>query len=333
MSHGCNATKSPPKGNLSVRKTLRRSTVPLLKTTLTRVTLESLAPKRQPSRPQNSGFCRITQSVTPISPTKSASSWMLLPNTECLNDQLHIGPDLLNSLVSVLLRFRERRVGLAADIEAMFHQVQIMEENQPALRFLWWNLELQRPPDVYQMLVMIFGATSSPCMANYVLRKTALDNREDILFSEDTIQSVEKNFFMDNFLKSVCDEATAVRMFREMTSLLSRGGFRLTKWISSLHEVLSQIPLKEKASPLVDVNFDELPIECTLGLKWNTKTDCFRFSLCSSQTGESTKRGVLSRLSTVFDPLGVLAPDMLPAKCLIQMLWRKNKGALRCALR
>ena len=176
------------------------------------------------------------------------------------------------------------------------------------------------------MLVMIFGAASSPCMANYVLRKTALDNREDVLFSEDTIQSVEKNFYMDDFLKSVCDEATAVRMFREMTSLLSRGGFRLTKWISSSREVLSQIPPEEKASPSVDVNFDELPIERTLGLKWNTETDCFRFSVCSSQAYESTKRGVLSRLSTVFDPLGVLAPYTLPAKCLIQMLWRKNKG-------
>ena len=179
---------------------------------------------------------------------------------------------------------------------------------------------------MYQMLVMIFGAASSPCMANYVLRKIALDNREDVSFSEDTIKSVEKNFYMDDFLKSVCDEAIAVRMFHEMTSLLSRGGFRLTKWISSSHEVLSQIPPEEKASPSVDVNFDELPIERTLGLKWNTETDCFRFSVFSRQTYESTKRGVLSRLSTVFDPLGVLAPYILPAKCLVQSLWRKNKG-------
>jgi len=28
----------------------------------------------------------------------------------------------------------------------------------------------------------------------------------------------------------------------------------------------------------------------------------------------------------VFDPLGVLTPNMLPVKCLIQTLWRKNKG-------
>ena len=41
---------------------------------------------------------------------------------------------------------------------------------------------------------------------------------------------------------------------------------------------------------------------------------------------ESTKRGVLSRLSTVFDPLLVVAPYILPTKCLIQSLWRKNKN-------
>ena len=111
----------------------------------------------------------------------------------------------------------------------MFHQVQIIEEDQSALRFMWRNLELERPPDVYQMLVMIFGAASSPCKVNYTLRKTALHSRQEIAFSVDTIKSVEKNFYMDDFLKSVCDETIAVRMFREMTSLLARGGFRLTE--------------------------------------------------------------------------------------------------------
>ena len=89
-----------------------------------------------------------------------------------LNDKLHTGPDLLNCLVGVLLRFREQRV----DIEAMFHQVQVIEEDQPALRFLWWNPELERLLDVYQMLVMIFEAASSPCMANYLLRIGGTEN-------------------------------------------------------------------------------------------------------------------------------------------------------------
>ena len=135
----------------------------------------------------------------------------------------------MNDLVGVLPSFREQRVGLAADTEAMFHRCRIIEEDQPALRFLWRNLELQRDPDVYQMLVMIFGAASSPCMANCVLRNTAADNRENSAFSPDTIESVEKTFYMDDFLKSVCDDATGVRMFRETTVLLALGGFRLNQ--------------------------------------------------------------------------------------------------------
>ena len=135
------------------------------------------------------------------------------------------------------------------------------------MRLSWRNLELERPPDVYQMLVMIFGAASSSCMANYVLRKTALDNHQDVAFYVDTIKSVKKNLYMDDLLKSVCDETTAVQMLREMTALLARGGFSLTKWISSSSEVLSQIPPQEKASLSVYLNLDELPNERTLGLK------------------------------------------------------------------
>ena len=48
-----------------------------------------------------------------------------------LNDQLLQGPDFTNSLVGVLLRFREERVALMADIEKMFHQVRV---NQKTVR-------------------------------------------------------------------------------------------------------------------------------------------------------------------------------------------------------
>ena len=115
----------------------------------------------------------------------------------------------------------------------MLHQCLVIEEDQPALSFLWRELDVNRAPDVYQMHVLIFGAASSPSTADYVFRKTVEENREDSAFSQETINAVSKNFYKDNFLKSVNDVTTASMLQQEMTSLLAHGGFRLTKWSSS----------------------------------------------------------------------------------------------------
>ena len=54
-----------------------------------------------------------------------------------LNKSLKTGPDLLSSLVGILMRFRIGQIAITADIEAMFHQVRVSSEDADALRFLW----------------------------------------------------------------------------------------------------------------------------------------------------------------------------------------------------
>ena len=63
-----------------------------------------------------------------------------------LNDQLVTGPDLLNSLVGVIMRFRLHTVAMIADIEAMFFQVRVIEKDHPSLRFLWRSPNRDHPP-------------------------------------------------------------------------------------------------------------------------------------------------------------------------------------------
>ena len=58
-------------------------------------------------------------------------------NGVSLNDQLYQGPDLANSLIGVLIRFREEEIAFTADLEAMFHQVKVLPKDADALRFLW----------------------------------------------------------------------------------------------------------------------------------------------------------------------------------------------------
>ena len=57
----------------------------------------------------------------------------------CLNDALYQGPDRNNSLRRVLLCNRKQPWAVIADIENMFHQIAIPEEQSTYLRFFWYN--------------------------------------------------------------------------------------------------------------------------------------------------------------------------------------------------
>ena len=61
-----------------------------------------------------------------------------------LNEYWRKGPDLLNDLFGVILRFRENEVAVTADISKMYHRVLIPMEDRHVHRFLWRNLETDR---------------------------------------------------------------------------------------------------------------------------------------------------------------------------------------------
>ena len=90
--------------------------------------------------------------------------------------------------------------------------------------------------------------------------------------------------------------------------------------MSNRKEVLRKIPVGERATPALDLHLDKLPINRTLGLSWDAETDEFYFSSVKTDK-PSTKRGILSVVSSLFDPLGFLAPFILPVKVLLQELW------------
>ena len=119
-----------------------------------------------------------------------------------------------------------------ADVKSMFHQVRDSPDDCDALQFLWWpNNDLNSEPEEYQMMVHLFGATSSPSCANFALQRTADDNQQE--FSKEAVDSVKGNFYVDDCLKSVPSETKAIGFVNELRTLLLKGGFRLTKWISN----------------------------------------------------------------------------------------------------
>jgi len=199
---------------------------------------------------------------------------------------------------------------------------EVRPKDTGALRFLWWkDGDLEREPSEYKMLVHLFGATSSPSVCCFALRKTAEDNAH--LYSSEAIDTVLRNFYMDDCLKSVETIEEAIKLQEELRSLLARGGFRLTKWMSSDKDVLPTIPESERVPSVQSLAIDELLTERTLGVEWNIKADTFQFTP-QVKSKPTTKRGILSTVSSLYDPLGFVAPVTLTAKMILQELCRRG---------
>ena len=114
-------------------------------------------------------------------------------NGVSLNEELMQGPDNNNRILGVILNFRLFEVPFMGDLEQMFYQIYIPENQRSLLTFLWWpNGNIEEEAVEYQMCVHPFGATSSPSVAGYALRKSAADNLDS--FGKDAVTSVLKNF-------------------------------------------------------------------------------------------------------------------------------------------
>ena len=160
-----------------------------------------------------------------------------------LNDKLLSQPDLLQSLIGIIFRFREHQIALSADIEAMFLQIAVPSDDNRCLRFIWREYPEQRI-EVYEYTRHVFGAKSSPTCANYALHQVAKDE-------ENLVKAVQQNFYMDDFLKSVRTPQEMIGIYQKVREILSKGGFNLTKWIASDGEVKSQIAEADRSTKVV----------------------------------------------------------------------------------
>lgn len=216
------------------------------------------------------------------------------------------------------MRVRQERVALMADIEAMFYQVRVANEDCTYFRFLLWpDGNLQSELEEYQMVVHV----SSPSCSNFAFRKTAEDNSDH--FPEEVVRTVKKNLYVDDCLESLTSAEEASHHASDLLCLLSRGGFRLTKWIGNDHRVLENIPEDEHAKDVkaIDLSKDHLPVERALGVKWCVETDTSGFKV-DFKLKPPMRRGIVSVVSSVYDPFGLAAPFLSPAKQLLQDLCR-----------
>ena len=243
---------------------------------------------------------------------------------ESLNKHLLQGPDQLNSLIRVLTRFRKEEVAFTCDIEQMFHSFYLTPKDRNFLRFLWFeNNDLTKPIVEYRMNVHLFGAASSSGVANFCLHQTAETHRKE--FGDIASGFLLRDFYVDDGLKSVPTAQQALQLIKDSQTMCAKDNLRLHKFASNCKEVLEVLPADDRAKDLkdLDLRHDSMPVQRSLGTYWCIESDTFGFRI-ELRDKPVTRRGILSAISSVYDPLGAVSPVILNGKQILQALCRQN---------
>ena len=241
-----------------------------------------------------------------------------------LNDKLLQGPDLTSNLVSVLTSFRQEKYAFMADIEEMFFQVKVRKEDQSFLRFLWWpNGDLEKKAEEYCMTVHLFGAVSSPACADYALKRMADDNEDK--YGTKVADTLRRNFYVDDILKSTCTKDQTIKLAKDAKAVCGNGGFNLTKFVGNTECTINSIPQDHRAENVKSLVLgqDKLPMERAQGVTWCIELDAFNFRI-ELKDKPCTRRGILSTIGSIYDPLDFIAPIVLVGKKILQDICHTN---------
>ncbi|XP_075157832.1 uncharacterized protein LOC142231099 [Haematobia irritans] len=235
-----------------------------------------------------------------------------------LNDILHTGPTLQNDLMNVILRWRFFKYVFNGDIQKMYRQIYIHEDDRQFQRILFRRSKTESIRD-YCLKTVTFGVNCAP----YLAIRTLLELSEDGKNTHPTASSILKDhIYVDDILSGGHSIAEAKYYLIQLIDLLNSAGFPLKKLTSNHPDVLAQMPPEDL------LNEDLLKLEdCsetkTLGIRWNAMTDAFHYEVSNITvpTAPLTKRKILSIVAKIFDPAGWLSPIIVVAKMLLQQLW------------
>lgn len=240
-----------------------------------------------------------------------------------LNEASLTGPSIQPELFDTLVRFRTFKVAVCADIEKMYRQVLINEADRDLQR-IYWRESPDQPIREYRLNTVTYGTVPASFLATKCLDVLAKEAESE---SPKVAKSIVKSFYMDDYLGGCNSPEQAVELMQAIDKKLRSAGFILRKYVSNEQEFLDSF-LRATSEEMQEVKclFNEKESPSVLGLIWDAKSDYFsvRLNLPKLLDIKWTKRMLLSEISRVFDPLGLISPVTVRAKILMQSLWREQ---------
>ncbi|XP_053990009.1 uncharacterized protein LOC128882436, partial [Hylaeus volcanicus] len=237
-------------------------------------------------------------------------------NGKSLNEQLAVGKIVQPSIFELMLRWRESKIAIVADLEKMYKQIRLNEKQQHLQMILWRNSGTERIKS-YKMTTVTFGLKNSSFLAIRSLHEIAkiIENKYPR-----AAKAIMKCFYVDDYTGGAESVEEALCTYREMKKAFDEFGFNLRKLVSNSTELLKCVPGCDKEEQ--NKSFVK-----ALGIPWKPETDEFIFQITVNlKSKPETKRQLSSEIASLqYDPLGWIAPVIVKAKILFQDVWQLKK--------
>ena len=118
-------------------------------------------------------------------------------------------------------------------------------------------------------------------------------------------ETVVKSTYIDDSVDSFENDEEGVELYHQLKALWGIASMHARKWISNSLKVIEAIPTEKRTTEIV-INSGQDPVIKTLGISWNSTEDLFTVTASPvSPDFQTTKRNVLRKVATIFDPLGL----------------------------
>ena len=145
------------------------------------------------------------------------------------------GPVVQDDLFTIITRFRFYKIALTGDVEKMYRQVGLREEDRDFHRILWRDTS-SSPLKHLRLTRIIYGVSCSAHLATRTLIEIAKRTQKPHV-----AEALRHSFYVDDYLGGANSLEEAQQLLADLRQELLHYGFPLRKWSSSSQDLLKSI--------------------------------------------------------------------------------------------
>ena len=263
-----------------------------------------------------------------------------------MNDLLLKGPDVLNPVRAVLLRFRKGVYAALGDIKKMYNSVWLEDLEMHLHRFLWRDTE-DGDIEEYAITRVNIGDRPAGCIAQLAMRETA--NLPMFAHLKEERRILEEDSYVDDVLTSHNDLEKLDENTKKVEEILKAGGFFLKPWVRSGQSGRQEhVPRKpgaltdrvlilpnqmkegdnkalgvgylvesDKLYPMTSINFSKRRKKMRVG------QNLLGEEVRGKTPNPLTRRQLLSQVASLYDPIGLVTPAKQKGAILVRRAFQE----------